>query len=370
VRGRAVADTVSSVRYAIGCMTGTSLDGLDVVLVEAEGTGSDVRVRLVAHVESGLGDLANGLRAAAAGVPMRVGEIARIALELGEQHARVIGDLLGDRGLEPAVCALPGQTVVHAPPVSMQLVNPWPVARRLGCPVLHDLRGADLAAGGQGAPITPIADWVLFRAEDEDRAIVNLGGFCNVTTLPAGSGPDGVRGFDVCACNQVLDACARRALGEAFDEDGRAALAGTPDDEAVAALVGILRAQSSGGRSLGTGDECAGWVERHAALDGHDLLASAARAVGAVIGERVRTSGAAVLAGGGVRNRALRRAIEEVAGPCRTTAAFGIDEQAREAACIAVLGLLALDGVPFTRAAITGRTGGLTAEGSWIGVRP
>lgn len=358
------------VRYAIGCMTGTSLDGLDAVLVEAEGTGLALRVRTVGHAGSGLDDLADGLRAAAGGTPMSAGELSRLALELGELHARVVGDMLDTVGIEPAVCVLPGQTVVHAPPVSMQLINPWPVAQRLGCPVLHDLRGADLAAGGQGAPITPIADWVLFRSQDEDRAIVNLGGFCNVTTLPAGSEPDGVRGFDVCACNQVLDACARRALGKAYDEDGRAGLAGTPDDDAVHSLLDILRAQSLDDRSLGTGDECGAWVDRYASLDGHDLMTSAARAVGIVIGERVRGSGAAVLAGGGGRNAALVRAIEDVAGPCRTTEAFGVGAQEREATCVAVLGLLALDGVVYTQGSITGRRERLMTEGSWIGVRP
>lgn len=351
-------------------MTGTSLDGLDAAVVEAEGTGLDLRVRMVGHAESGLGDLAEGLRAAAIGRPMSAMKFSSLAMELGELHARVVGDMLDTMGIEAAICVLPGQTIVHAPPVSMQLINPWPVALRLGCPVLHDLRGADLAAGGQGAPITPIADWVLFRSEDNDRAIVNLGGFCNVTTLPAGSGPEDVRGYDVCACNQILDACARRVLDEAYDAGGRAALAGTADDDAVGSLIDILRAQSSGDRSLGTGDECWEWVDRYASLDGHDLMASAARAVGTVIGERVLGSGAVVLAGGGVRNAALVRAIEDVGRPCRTTDAFGIGAQEREAACIAVLGLLALDGVIYTRAPITGRKGRLMTEGSWIGVRP
>lgn len=351
-------------------MTGTSLDGLDAVLVEAEGTGLDLRVRPVRHAESGLGELAEGLRAAAGGTPMAAGDLARLALELGKLHAAVAGNLIDAAGVEPAVCAVPGQTIFHAPPVSMQLVNPWPIAQRLGCPVLHDLRGADLAAGGQGAPITPIADWILFRSDDEDRAIVNLGGFCNVTTLAAGSGPEGVRGFDVCACNQVLDACARRALGKPYDENGQRALTGTPDAEAVASLLGILGAQSSGHRSLGTGDECQAWVDTHASLHARDLMASAAHAVGAAIGERVRGSGAAVLSGGGVQNAALVRAIEDIAGPCRTTDAFGVGPQEREATCIAVLGLLALDGVVYTQGPITGRTAQLATEGAWIGVRP
>ncbi len=358
------------VRYAIGCMTGTSLDGLDAILVEAEGAGLGLRVRVIRHAESDLGDLAEALRAVADGTPLRAAEFARLAFELGELHARVVGDLVDALSVEPAVCTLPGQTVVHTPPVSMQLLNPWPVAQRLRCPVLHDLRGADLAAGGQGAPITPIADWVLFRSESEDRAIVNLGGFCNVTTLPAGGGPRDVRGFDVCVCNQVLDTCARRALGEAYDAGGRAALAGRPDAIASESLLGILRAQSSDDRSLGTGDECAAWVDRFAALSGHDLVASAVRAVGTAIGERVRGTGAPFVAGGGARNAALRRTIEEVTGPCRTTDDLGVGAQEREATCVAVLGLLALDGEPYTLSSVTGRTARLAAEGSWIGRRP
>ena len=358
------------VRYAVGCMTGTSLDGLDAVLVEAEGVGLDLRVRTLARTGVGLGALAVGLGAATSGTPMSAGDFSRLALELGELHAQVVGELVDKSGLEPAVCALPGQTVVHAPPVSMQLINPWPVAQRLGCPVIHDLRGADLAAGGQGAPITPLADWVLFRSEEEDRAIVNLGGFCNVTSLPAGSDTQGVKGFDVCVCNQVLDSCARAALGMPYDHEGRAALAGTPDCDAVDALRDVLRGQSTAGRSLGTGDECGPWVNRYASLDGKDLMASAVRAVGTEIGERISGLGVAVLAGGGVRNAALVRAIEDVVGPCQTTEAFGIGVQEREAVCVAVLGLLALDGVVYTQASITARTRPLMAEGSWIGVRP
>lgn len=365
-----VADTVPMVRYAIGCMTGTSLDGLDVVLVEAEGSGLDIRVRPLRRVASGLGGLASGLRMAASGTPISAAELCRLALELGELHARVVGDLVDRAGVKLAVCAVPGQTILHTPPLSMQLINPWPVAQRLGCPVVHDLRGADLAAGGQGAPITPLADWVLFRSDHIDRAVVNLGGFCNITTIPAGSLPVGVRGFDVCACNQVLDACARQSLGEPYDADGCAALAGTPNEHAVGALLDILTVQSADARSLGTGDECEAWADQHAFLDGNDLMASATHAVGTVIGERVRGSGEVLLAGGGVRNATLVRTISNIAGPCQTTAAFGIHEQEREAVCIAVLGLLALDGVSYTRAAITGREEHVLTEGSWIGVRP
>ena len=346
------------------------MDGLDAVLVEAEGTGLDVRVRSVRYVSAELGELAHGLRAAAGNEPVTAHELPRLALELGELHAHTVGRLVDESGTTPSVCVLPGQTLVHAPPVSLQLINPWPVAHRLGCPVLHDIRGADIAAGGQGAPITPLADWVLFRSDTERRAIVNLGGFCNVTTIARDSDPDGIAGFDVCACTTVLDACARAALGEAYDRNGNSACEGTPDEDATTQLLDILRAQSSGGRSLGTGDECTAWVDRHTSLQAPTLLASATRAIGTAIGERVRDSDAVILAGGGTQNAALVRSIEDVVGACATTAAFGIGVQEREAVCIAVIGLLALDGITYTRQHITRRPRAISCEGSWIGVRP
>ena len=132
------------------------------------------RVRLVRHYAAGLGAMAPALRRAADGELMTAGDLGRLALELGERLAEATEATAAGLGAVDLV-AVHGQTIVHRPPVSWQLVNPAPVAARLACPVVFDLRQADLAAGGQGAPITPIADWVIFRAPGVRRAIVNLG---------------------------------------------------------------------------------------------------------------------------------------------------------------------------------------------------
>lgn len=358
-------------RHAIGCMTGTSMDALDVALISCEGEGFDLRASVVAFDTHPLGALSSRLRAIAEGAPFDAQEYARVSRELGELHAVAIDELLRTSPRSPDVVVLPGQTLYHAPPLTLQLVNPWPVASCVRCPVLHDLRGADAHAGGQGAPITPLADWVLFRDDTRSRVVVNLGGFCNTTVLPCAAEPDGVRGFDLCACNHVLDTCARCVLDAPFDRDGEAAARGRIDRTMADRLRDLLDAQSEGGRSLGSGDECPAWCDAAAAgLAPDDVLATATAGVGDAIGGALSThDGDVVIAGGGARNPVLVRTIGTSCGrTCTMTDRHGVGVQQREAVAMGVLGVLALDGVGITLPRVTGRTGGLRAEGSWIGV--
>ena len=354
-------------RWAIGTMTGTSLDALDIALVRATGAGLEMRVGVEDHATHDLGDLRPRLRAACDGVPMRAGDFAALARDFGDLHAEAARSIAADRTIE--VAAIHGQTVFHAPPVSWQLVNPWPLAQALGCAVASDLRGADLALGGQGAPITPLADWVLLRHPDP-TAVVNLGGFCNITWLPAEvRGHDGVRGADICPCNHLLDAAARATLGQPFDRDGTGALAGRTDEASRADLRTLLAKASAAGRSLGTGDEAVAWVTAHAdRLEPGVLLATVADAIGSHIGA---TAGASarrvVLAGGGARNRAVCAAIARAAAPAVVlpSTELGLPLEARESAEMAVLGLLAMDGVAVTLPAVTRRRPGRTRDGVW-----
>ena len=354
-------------------MTGTSCDGLDAVLVRLEGRGFAVRGTLVRALSRPLGPLGARLREFSAGAVLSAGAAAGLCLEFSRLHADAVRELLaGERA--DLVC-VHGQTVFHRPPVSWQMFSPWPVVVAAGAPVVFDLRGADLAEGGQGAPITPTADWVLFRGP-EPRAVVNLGGFCNVSLLPAAAlddaeaGPRGVRGMDVCACNQVLDAAARRALGQAFDEGGGAALRGHADDQARAELAGILAGQAGAGRSLGSGDEAGAWVSRHAVrLGPEDLLRSACAAIAGTIAAALPRGARAILAGGGAHNRCLADLLAERLGePVRTTADLGVPVGSREAVAFAILGALCQDRVPITLTGVTGSRGGAGAgpvSGCW-----
>ena len=398
----AMKDPAQFVRHVVGVMTGTSIDGIDAALVRLSGQGLEMDATLVRHRSDSLGAIRTDLRRAAAQEPMSAGEFATLSWRFGELHAEVIERLLmnppspegGGKGVGKAhdvqrvihphpdsppqrgreqsadLIAVHGQTVFHRPPVSWQLINPAPIVARFDCPVIFDLRQADLAAGGQGAPITPLADWILFRAEAASRAILNLGGYCNITIIPrqraaASSAPgaaasvlQAIRGFDVCACNHVLDAVARRVLIASFDDRGTAALAGRAQPHAAEALRTVLGGQRTGGRSLGTGDEASAWIERFLhEIAPNDLAASAVEAIASCIVEAISPHDvdAIILAGGGARNAALVNAIRRKSGTdAQLSDAFGVPIEAREAMAIAILGALCMDGEPMTLPQVTG----------------
>lgn len=354
---------MSSVELIAGCMTGTSLDGLDAALVRVSGTDLAMRAEVVRAISRPLGRLARPLRRLAEQHPMTAGEVAVLSRDFALLHVKTLRELLGKE--RPALVSVHGQTVFHAPPVSWQLMNPAPIVEALDVPVVFDLRAADLARGGEGAPITPLADFIFFRSETRTRMVVNLGGFCNVTLLPrvAEEGDEAeaaerIRGCDVCACNQVLDAVARHRLRVAFDLGGERALKGKLHEKAFGSLVDLLVRQASAGRSLGTGDELAGWIERYRKrVRPEDMARTACAAVAETIARQARRWRAQelVLAGGGVKNAAL---VSEMAGRAGVfvveSDAFGVPASHREAAAMAVLGALCEHFVPITLPQVTG----------------
>lgn len=353
-------------RFVVGTMTGTSIDGdLDAALVSVHGHGLAMRAPLVLGRSFPLGAVADDLRRIAAQEAMHAREFARISHAFGECHAHAVESLCREAGVRPDLVVLHGQTVFHAPPLSWQLIDPWPVAARLGCAVRYDLRGANIASGGQGAPITPLADFVLFADEAVPKTILNLGGFANATLLPPrASGPHGIRGFDVSACNHLLDRVARTRLGRPFDEDGRAAARGTPDLATATAIAEILAPSEDPhgrSRSLGTGDEAVGAVGLTADLEAADACATVTEGLALALAARLLAAGheagsTIVVAGGSARHRALReRLAQHASSPVETSEEHtGIPVAMREAAGMAVLGALADDGMRFTLPQVTG----------------
>jgi anhydro-N-acetylmuramic acid kinase len=366
-------------------MTGTSIDAIDVALAEIDGTGLKLRAAVVRCLTRPLGPLVEPLRALAAQQPASAGRIAELARALAARHVEALRDLL--RGEPVDLIAVHGQTIVHAPPTSWQLIDPAVIAHAFDAPVVFDLRAADLAAGGQGAPITPLADYVLLRSPAETRAVVNLGGFANCTLLPAadaaptaiaaGHAVSGIRGGDLCACNHLLDGVARAVLGQPYDDGGRCAARGRVLEPLREELRMLLTQQAAQRRSLGSGDELAGWIEQNRGrVSAEDLARTACDALAETIVQAVAAlarppwSGGIdrwLVAGGGVQNAALLNALRAHANAAvEPTDGYGVPARYREAVAMAVLGALCQDGVPITLLQVTGVPAPAPLAGAWI----
>lgn len=371
--------SASSIRVVAGCMTGTSLDGLDASLVELSGVGLAMRARLIGTVSLSLGEFADVLVAMAQGRPHAPVDYVRAARRLGELHADAVERLCDeylptDRQL--SLIAAHGQTIWHAPAqgLSWQLLDPQPIVKRLGVPVCFDLRQADLIAGGQGAPITPISDWVMFRHPQRDRLIVNLGGISNVTYLPAGGSPGQVQGADMGPCNLLIDGVVRRLFPDRrYDKDGSIARDGRVDLEVFGLIQRHPAIQNQSPRSLGREDFTTGWVgdlvdSLSARLSAADLVASVVDAAARLVA-RTPFAGVhdVVLAGGGARNPVLVGRLSELfAGQAVMPAdELGVPVEARESAGFAVLGALCQDRVPISLPQITGANNPGVA-GHWV----
>ncbi|MGH2499262.1 MAG: anhydro-N-acetylmuramic acid kinase, partial [Candidatus Limnocylindria bacterium] len=206
---------------ALGLMSGTSGDGIDAAAVELAG-----RPRVVAHRHAAFaGDLRARVLAAAEGAPLDARSLARLHGDLGDAYAAAALALLEAVPRRPEVIGAHGQTIAHLPGerVTLQSGDAARVAFRTGVPVVADFRSADVAAGGQGAPLVPYADHAFF-ADGTSRAVLNLGGIANLTLLPTERAED-VRAFDTGPGNMVIDALAARA-GAAMDAGGALASRG------------------------------------------------------------------------------------------------------------------------------------------------
>ncbi|MEL7483370.1 MAG: anhydro-N-acetylmuramic acid kinase, partial [Planctomycetota bacterium] len=347
------------------CLYPTCMDGIDAALLRAKGTGLAMQCEFVEGTSTPLPH-AETLRAFSNGASLSARTLASIARDVGDMHKDLITGLV--RHSTPDLIVMHGQTVLHSPPLSWQLVDPWPVASAFDCRVVTDLRSRSLASGGQGAPLTPLADWILFRNRSDSRCIANLGGFVNLTMLPAQPEvttilPETVRGEDVCPCNLILDRLARELLDTPYDDEGQTGLGGSVHP-AVAGKVAD-RFVNTGSRSLGTGDEAMFVDDAVRQLSAGDALATVCDAIARPIASKAAGS-TLVLAGGGVQNAALMRSLERHhRGRMHVVDELGIPARFREAVAFGVLGALAEDGVPVSLPQITGATT-TGRDGQWI----
>ncbi len=355
-------------------MTGTSMDGLDAALVRIDGEGLDIAPTFVRGHSEPFKTLTKLLRPVAEQKPYPARKLRSYALMLGMTHMIGLRKLLKNDTSQVDLIVVHGQTIFHEPRMSLQLMDPWVLAREFRRPVMFDLRGADTACGGVGAPITPIADHVLFRNAKETRAVVNLGGFINFTWLPPSkrsrsdaAGLGSIRAGDICPCNNLLDAIARLCFKKSYDADGEQAMGGAVDEKALDFLQMMLDAGAEHGQSLGTGDEAIDWVKMHRTRrNGPDLARTACRAIAGTVARHIGEADRVLVAGGGVRNAALMAELRAaIPHPIETTDDHGVPSQYREAIAMAILGALSQDRVHITLPQVTGCSEPIVA-GAWI----
>jgi len=377
-------------RLFAGVMTGTSMDGIDLSLIAVEGA----RVRRLDFAQA---DFPAPLRALFRALhDPTLPEALRHSAEAGIALARAISALVRSResawrSLGPVeAIGVHGQTVLHRPAegLTLQINAPAWIAEQTGLMVVSDFRTADLAAGGQGAPLVPLFHEVMTRfLPAQQTALVNLGGIANVTLIrresprseETAATPD-VVGFDTGPANMLLDLWAQRVLGTDCDLDGRLASQAAPVDSLVARMRADPYFAQRGPKSTGRDQFNSHWLDdmlaRHAAEAGQasgrgagplsdaqvqaSLVALTALTVAAEIPADTE---AVYLCGGGAKNPVLREALQEAcravgcSAGLQTTEALGWPVQEVEAAAFAWLAYCCVSGQPGNLPRVTGARG-------------
>ncbi len=364
----------------VGLMSGTSYDGVDVAAAEFTVDGGTLRLTPLGHRSIGYDDaLRTEIGALLPPAATTVEAVCRLDNRLGEVFAEAAAAGVELAGGSVDAVVSPGQTVFHwvdggAVRGTLQLGAPARVAARVGVPVLSDLRSADVAAGGQGAPLVPAFDALLLDPAETGgapRAALNLGGIANLTVVAPGAP---VLGYDVGPANALLDAAARRLLGRPCDLDGARAAAGRVHPGLLELLLAEPYYAAPPPKSTGKELFHAGYLDdRLAALGGpvpaDDVLATLTELTARVVAAACDRHGVVdvVAAGGGVRNPTLTGRLAALGAGrwrLRTTDELGVPAQAKEAYAFALLGWLSWHGLPGALPSVTGAVRAAVL-GSW-----
>jgi anhydro-N-acetylmuramic acid kinase len=355
---------------AVGVMSGTSLDGISTALVRLrDNQAALVAFRQEPYTAAERGAIIDGM---ARGTPR---ELAFLHVALGERFAAAVLALLASAKTSPrdlSFVASHGQTIWHEPGrATLQLGDASVLAERLGVRVVSDFRARDVAAGGQGAPLVPLADVMLFGHEQRGRWLLNIGGMANVTWVPRRGVADGAFAFDTGPGVAVIDAITRRVDPEApYDKGGERARRGRP----VAKLLEeLLRdpyfdqppPKSTGRERFGIeyADKLLARVKKAGGSD-NDAVATATALTAESIGRAIAKWGEdhkaeVVISGGGAKNPAL---VEQLATKVQPRPVVLFDQvffngEAKEAVAFAFLGFQTVSGRPGNLPAATGARG-------------
>jgi len=351
----------------VGLMSGTSMDGIDAVLLDLGDTSPRI---LAARTYPWSPAVRERLQAAARGSFLTADQFAQLDAEAGEAFAEAGARIIADRQVaDVRAIGSHGQTLAHAPNASpgysLQIGCPARIAERTGITTVADFRRRDIAAGGQGAPLVPAFHQALFGDRQETRVVLNIGGIANITCLPAdGAAP--VTGFDTGPGNCLMDGWITQRQGLAFDKDGLYAAQGLPQQELLSAMLDDPYFDHPPPKSTGTDYFDSRWLNdklgtqtRKATDIQATLLALTASSIATAIQNHCRPAPARVLVcGGGAHNPLLMQTLAgSLPCPVCSTAEFGMDPNWVEAAAFAWLAQQTLRGDAGNLASVTGAKG-------------
>lgn len=370
-----------------GVMSGTSADGVDVAICRVSPVDGGARVKVLGHRAMQYpAKLRKAVLAAMDAKSTSTAELARLNWRLGEVYADAVDASAREIGVKPQLIACHGQTIYHQGAATNYLGSPmrctWQIgeaaviAERMRVPVVSDFRPADLAAGGQAAPLVPMFDFCVFRDAKKSRVLLNLGGIANVTVLPVGCRADDVIAFDTGPANMVIDACMERLFARKFDRNGAIAARGRVLEDVLRKLMTARYFSAPPPKSCGREEYGEAFVAQfiaaceRAGARKEDVIATATALTARSIADAYarfckprfkrqapKARVELIAAGGGVHNTTLMRMLGELLPDgvrVRSIEETGLDAGAKEAAAFALLGWLAWHGLPGNLPSATG----------------
>jgi len=345
----------------IGLMSGTSMDGIDAALVDfSSATPSIVKTASINWAPT----LKEKLSTAAAGGFLTANQWGELDSEVGQAFADAALEV--SQGVK-AIAAIGshGQTVAHQPKgkngFSVQLGNANIIAEKTGITTVADFRGRDIAAGGQGAPLVPPFHAAIFGDAEKHRAIVNIGGIANITSLPASG--NNIIGFDTGPGNHLMDKWIALHQGVPFDQAGQWASTGKVIPDLLEQLLSDNYFSQAAPKSTGTDIFALQWLNQHSPHGAaEDVMATLLELTSQSIAKGIESLAIPVdevfVCGGGVHNRALiDRLTDLLKAPVNSTAALGVDPDWVEAIAFAWLAKQTMEQQPGNLSSVTGASG-------------
>jgi anhydro-N-acetylmuramic acid kinase len=364
-------------------MSGTSVDAVDVAITRVHGGGETARVELLHFTETLYSEeLQNRIFANSEITSSNVNDICLLHSTLAHVYAAAVRACAREAGMEVSeidLVGMHGQTLRHLPGQvniggqqvrsTLQIGSGPTLATLLQVPVVYDFRSGDIALGGQGAPLVPYADAVLFRSRDEHRVLLNIGGIANCTVLPRACALADVTAVDTGPGNMIVDALMRKFYGREFDERGMIASSGTVQPDLLSWLFQHPyyreKAPKSAGREMFGEDYVEDFLNMAHELgvrEPADLVATASEITVRSIAAHIQAYAAEwhdfhlLISGGGARNRFFVDGLRYALSNARIddSSVVGVHPDAKEALVFSLLANEWLMGNPANLPAVTG----------------